>query len=203
MKLMELCADESEAGYSRAFLGLSSRLLAWPGRRRARPAGPGGRRGPRAANSERGGPRPGTSIMPATSEPQSCYDRTGLDGTDSESPRPGPRARHRAAGSRASGSAAGPLTVLALRLSHYPWPDHRAPALQHDCGTVSPPAGLRPAGTVSRNNPVKLVNYGKAKVLLSWHVGSRVSKAVLLTTQANPSEPPACSRNLVPSRQYS
>ena len=29
--------------------------------------------------------------VPATSEPESCYDRTGLDGTDSESPGPGGR----------------------------------------------------------------------------------------------------------------
>ena len=76
---MELCADESEAGCSRACPGLSCRRPAWPGR---------------AADSERpGGPAAPPGIMPATvtSEPESCYDRTGLDGTDSESPGPGGR----------------------------------------------------------------------------------------------------------------
>ena len=79
---MELCADESEAGCSRACPGLSCRRPAWPGR---------------VADSERpgqGGPAPPRGItVPATraSEPESCYDRTGLDGTDSESPGPGGR----------------------------------------------------------------------------------------------------------------
>ena len=76
MKLMELCADESEAGCSRACPGLSCRRPAWPGR---------------AVDSERPGPGGPPGIMPATSEPESCYDRTGLDGTDSESPGPGGR----------------------------------------------------------------------------------------------------------------
>ena len=51
--------------------------LAWPGCRLGAPRRPGG--------------PPGIMPATATSEPESCYDRTGLDGTDSESPGPGGR----------------------------------------------------------------------------------------------------------------
>ena len=80
MKLMELCADESEAGCSRACPGLSCPRAAWPGRAerpRPRAAGPPGIM-PLAVSLQ-------TRSSAATSEPASCYDRTGPDGTDSES----------------------------------------------------------------------------------------------------------------------
>ena len=79
MKLMELCADESEAGCSRACPGLSCPRAAWPGRAerpRPRAAGPPGIM-PLAVSLQ-------TRSSAATSEPASCYDRTGPDGTDLE-----------------------------------------------------------------------------------------------------------------------